>query len=384
MKKIISSLLLFSFIGNAAFAQTVSGSIRKGATTNILEVVAKPTADINAQVGNINITFSIPDQGASNPTDASITKATNLNNATLIPTDGNNPYIIGGRAYYSYLLLQSSTASDVASALTANTDNLIATFTFTAPYNSGIRLDDLTSSGGGPNFQMTWYVQFNQGVGDVTDYTNPFYGYYNAIDAVNNGGTGPQFVTLLVRFTNFSVIKNNNNAIINWAVENEDANALNYEIQKSLDGVNFTPVKTVDALNNGRTTNSYSSTIENLSAIRTSGVIYFRIKQTDRNGKFVYTDIKSVRVDSKGLLVTVYPNPVKTTANVNFDLEKDADVALSLIDATGKQVFVKQLQGIKGANITPINMSKMATGSYTLKVQTGTDVKVIPVVKAEN
>ena len=70
MKKIISSLLLFSIISNAAFSQTVSGSIRKGTTTNVLEVLAKPTANINAQVGNINITFSIPDQGASNPTDA--------------------------------------------------------------------------------------------------------------------------------------------------------------------------------------------------------------------------------------------------------------------------------------------------------------------------
>ncbi len=384
MKKIISSLLLFSIISNAAFSQTVSGSIRKGTTTNVLEVLAKPTANINAQVGNINITFSIPDQGASNPTDASITKATNLNNATLIPTDGNNPYIISGRAYYSYLLLQSSTASDVPSALTANTDNLIATFTFTAPYNTGIRLDDLTSSGGGPNFQMTWYVQFNQGVGDVTDYTNPFYGYYNVGDAVNNGGTGAQYVTLVVKFVDFTAIKNNNSAILNWSVESEGENTASYEIQKSLDGINFTPVKNIAALNNGRTSNSYSTTVENLSAIRSAGYIYFRIKQTDRDGKFVYSVIRNVRVDSKGFYVGVYPNPVKNTANVNFDLEANGEVAVSLIDATGKQLFVKQLQGIKGANLTQIDMSNMATGSYILKVQSGTDVKVIPVVKAEN
>lgn len=384
MKKIIGSLIILSLVGNAAFAQTVSGSIRKGATTSILEVLAKPTADINAQVGNININFSIPDQGAGNPTEASITKATGLANATLIPTDGNNPYIINGRAYYSYLLLQSNSATDVPSLLTGNSDNVIATFTFSSPYDSEIRLDDLTSDGGGPNSQMYWYVQFNQGVGDVTDYTNPFYGYYNAADATNNGGSGPQFVTLVVKFTDFSVVKNNNTAILNWSVENEDANAVSYEIQKSLDGINFSPVKTIPALNNGRTSNSYSATVEDLSSIRSSGFIYFRIKQTDRDGKFVYTVIKNVRLTSKGLFASVYPNPVKNTANLTFDLDANADVTIAVIDALGKQLSVKAVKGIKGANINSVDMSKMAAGSYTIKLQTATETKVIPVVKAQN
>lgn len=384
MKKIIGSLIILSLIGNAAFAQTVSGSIRKGATTSILEVLAKPTADINAQVGNININFSIPDQGASNPTEASITKATGLANATLIPTDGNNPYIINGRAYYSYLLLQSNSATDVPSLLTGNSDNVIATFTFSSPYDSEIRLDDLTSEGGGPNSQMYWYVQFNQGVGDVTDYSNPFYGYYNAADATNNGGSGPQFVTLVVKFTDFSVVKNNNTAILNWSVENEDANAVSYEIQKSLDGINFSPVKTIPALNNGRTSNSYSAIVEDLSSIRSSGFIYFRIKQTDRDGKFVYTVIKNVRLTSKGLFASVYPNPVKNTANLTFDLDANADVTIAVIDALGKQLSVKAVKGIKGANINAVDMSKMAAGSYTIKLQTPTETKVIPVIKAQN
>jgi len=384
MKKIIGSLIILSLVGNTAFSQTVSGSIRKGASTSILEILAKPTAEINAQVGNINITFSIPDQGASNPTDASINKATSLANATIIPTDGNNPYIIGGRAYYSYLLLQANSATDVASLLAANTDNVVATFTFSAPYDSEIRLDDLTSANGGPNSQMYWYVQFNQGIGDVTDYVNPFYGYYNTQDATNNAGTGPQFVTLVVKFTDFAVVKNNNTAFLNWSVENEDANALSYEIQKSLDGVNFTPVKVVPAMNNGRSTNSYTATVEDLSSIRAAGIIYFRIKQTDRDGKFVYTAIKNVRLETRGLFATVYPNPVKNTATVSFELDATADVTVTVIDALGKQLTAKALKGIKGANITSVDMSKFAAGNYTVKLQTATETKVIPVVKAQN
>lgn len=385
MKKFIGSLIILSIFSSALYAQTtVAGSIRKGSTTSILEVLAKPTAAINAQVGNINITFSIPDQtltGGTNPAEANITKSTSLANASFIPVDANNPYIIGNRAYYSYLILQSNSASDVASALAAGTDNVIGTFTFASPFDQGIRLDDLTSSGGGPNFQMTWYVQFNQGVGDVTDYVTPFYGYYNAADATNNGGSDAQFVTLVVKFLDFTVIKRDNDALLNWSVENEGSTTSTYEIQQSLDGVNFTKVKTLPALNNGRTANSYSTIVENLSSIRAAGVIYFRVKQTDRDGKFVYTEIRSVRVDKRGLAVSAYPNPVKTTTTVDINLAENADVTVSVIDASGKQVVTAQLQGFKGANTKKLDLSKLAGGAYTLKVQTAAETKVIPLVK---
>lgn len=387
MKKIIGSLLVLSVLSSAIFAQTtVSGSIKKGATGNVVEILAKPNADINAQVGNFNITFSIPDQtltGGANPTDASIIKASTMNNVNFIPVDGNNPYIIGNRAYYSYLILQNNSATDVPTLLSANTDNVIGSFTFPTPYDPGIRLDDLTSDNGGPNFQMTWYVQFNQGIGDVTNYDTPFYGFYNSGDAVNNGGTAIQFVTLVVKFVNFTVTKRDNEALLNWAVENEGSNTASYEIQKSTNGVDFTPVKVLQPLNNGRTSNSYSTVVENLSSIRSAGVIYFRIKQTDRDGQFVYTEIRSVRLDGKKLVVNVYPNPVKNTANVSYELENNADVVLSVLDAGGKQVFATQVQGFKGANINKINIGNLASGSYSLKIQAGTDVKVVSLVKVD-
>src|SRR5437763_6939046 len=114
MKKFIINLFILSTFSTVVFSQTtVSGSIRKGATPTVVEILAKPNANINAQVGNFNITFSIPDHTSSggNPTDASIIKSTTLNNVVFIPTDAGNPYIIGTRAYYSYLILPSSTST---------------------------------------------------------------------------------------------------------------------------------------------------------------------------------------------------------------------------------------------------------------------------------
>jgi len=190
-------------------------------------------------------------------------------------------------------------------------------------------------------------------------------------------------VPLPVKFLNFTATKNNNAALLNWAVENEDANTARYEIERSLSGVDFVKVATVNPLNNGRSSNSYSFTQDNLSSIRSSGVIYFRIKQIDRDGKSVYTEIRSVRLNSRGLVVGVYPNPIKLTANVSFDLAEATDVLIKVIDASGKQLIVSQVQGFKGANLSKLNMAKLATGSYTLSVHAGTEVKTMTIVKSE-
>ena len=189
-------------------------------------------------------------------------------------------------------------------------------------------------------------------------------------------------VVLPVKFLNFTATKNNNTALLNWSVENEDANTATYEIEKSINGIEFISLKSLPALNNGRASNTYSSVVDNLSSLRSSGLVYFRIKQIDKDGRYVYTPIRSVRVDGKGL--TVVPNPVKTTANLTFDLDDNTDVNIAVIDAAGKQVLTNQVQGFKGTNITKVDMSKLASGSYTLKVQTATDVKVISIIKAVN
>ena len=106
MKKFLISILFANIFFNVSKAQTtVAGSIRNAGLLSI-EVVAMPSAAINAQVGNINFTISIPDQtltGGTNPTEASITKTTTINNVK-INADPGNPFIIGGRAYYLSLI----------------------------------------------------------------------------------------------------------------------------------------------------------------------------------------------------------------------------------------------------------------------------------------
>jgi hypothetical protein len=395
MKKILIAISVTVFSIFSIKAQTVQGTI-VSPSVNKLVVYAKIGSPglTNTLFLGVNITISIPDQSAlgGNPTDAQITAASKISNLSIAPAlTGSytaNPYVTGGRAYYSYIL--NDNAATTGTTWAANSiNNPVAEFTFPSnSYLSGAQLNDL-SSDGGPNQQMYWFVSIIGGAGDLTDYTNMFYGLVSA-PPTNNGGTIPSFVPLQtlsvlpVKFLGFTVIKNNNAAILNWSVENEDANTDKYEILRSANGVNFATVATISAKNNGTSTNTYSFTQDNLSSIRNTGVIYFRIKQIDKDGKAVITEIKNVRLTGKGLAIGVYPNPIKQVANVSFDLEKEADVILSVLDASGKQIITNQFQGFKGPNIKSLDMAKLASGSYLLKIQNGTETKTMPIVKGSN
>jgi hypothetical protein len=55
---------------------------------------------------------------------------------------------------------------------------------------------------------------------------------------------------------------------------------------------------------------------------------------------------------------------------------------ITVTDAAGKQLLNFQYQGMKGPNFRDIDMSKLSSGSYIIKIQAGTEVRNIPVVKS--
>jgi Secretion system C-terminal sorting domain len=189
-------------------------------------------------------------------------------------------------------------------------------------------------------------------------------------------------VPVPVKFNGFTAVKRDNDGLLTWAVENESPITDRYEIERSFNGLDFSKFATVNPKNNGLTANTYNLTDANLSNLRTSsGVIYYRIKQIDKDGQFVYSEIKSIRLDSKGFAVGVYPNPVKDVAVLSIDLMDNEAISLLIIDAAGKQVQQMQIQGVRGLNVKRVSMGAFASGTYQFKVRTATEVKTISVVK---
>ena len=270
------------------------------------------------------------------------------------------------------------------------------------PINTSLKLLELTYSGGNSNgnvelaniendipgnafIRPQFYIQLN--VGDVTKYDEMFYGTGGAIPVNNLPVTGDDYVgtasavVLPVRFLSFEANKSNNNALLTWSVQNESTITDHYEIERSFNGRDFEMIGAVVARNNGNANNDYGSTDQNITALRSNGKIYYRVKQIDRDGRYIYTEIRTVRLDGKTFDVSVYPNPVVSNSTVNIDLAIEGKVTVMIVDAAGKKLNSVSFNGTKGLNKYSLNMNQLAAGTYLIKVLSGNENKTVSVVK---
>jgi|GEM_PF-1414548 len=389
MKKILSLVALGMIVSSGVFSQSIQASIGSGTQDNRVKVYLK--TDVTQASTISTLQFNIGVDATNIVTAPTLTMVSNglgiANSGWLISA----PYLEGG--YWNYNIFTANSPLSPSFTASADFEAMELEFSNGVPATGKVGLVTLPD-GGSTTFAALFYcvgTVNSNGLGNLyylrTGVTVDNQNSYDPSGSTSGTGTSVASipsVVLPVKFLSFNAVKNNNNAILTWAVESEDANTASYEILKSINGVDFTSIKTLSPAGNGRSSNSYSFTVENLSSIRSTGVIYFRIKQTDKDGRAVYTDIKNVRLNGNGLSVAVYPNPVKNAANITFDMDETADVTIAVIDALGKQLSVKALKGIKGANIASVDMSKMAAGNYTIKLQSATETKVVPVVKAQN
>ena len=391
MKKVLYILIAGIFASNIISAQSVQASIKplSGTDSNVIVVSLNPTATVTTRVSGISLTLGIPvpQAGAIQP----VLTIINTANTSVSYPDAQFVGIqsIGGVDHYVYDFQGSGSVTSPADDRTYTTgvDNEIVRVRLVGGPLKTANIKLLSFPDFGTSGNSLFGLSFNGT--DVANPTDPFYSIPSVSLAANSASsvsivstTG--LVPLPVRFIGFNAVRNKDKALLNWSVAEESSITDRYEVLRSTNGVDFTSIATIKSFNNGRSSNSYSFTQESLSSILTKGVIYFRIKQIDKDGKFVYTDIKNIRLSTKGIFAGVYPNPIKQSTTLTFDLVENSRVIYSLTDAAGKTMETYQVQGFKGSNIKTLNLGKYAAGAYTLKVQAGDDIITLPIVKASN
>jgi alpha-tubulin suppressor-like RCC1 family protein len=160
-------------------------------------------------------------------------------------------------------------------------------------------------------------------------------------------------------------INSQQQAIINWKVQEQ--NVTTYQIQKSIDGRTYSNVGTVNSKGDGE--NNYSFTDAN----PISGTAYYRILQTDIDGKRSYSTVMLLRsTSSRNALAAIYPNPIIGIATLsvgNHLLHTQA----SLLNLDGKLLQKINIQ----YNTQTINLSALQSGMYLLKFQDGAFIKLV-------
>ncbi len=170
---------------------------------------------------------------------------------------------------------------------------------------------------------------------------------------------------LPLRLLEFSGQLQNNNALLTWKTENENNSAV-FEIERSIDGSNYASIGNVNATNTPAV-HQYGFTDFNISSLGVS-VVYYRLKQLDIDGKFVYSKIIVLSPENKNI-VLLYPNPVINEMNLALTVLKSGPIQLSIIDNLGRRIKQQQLKLTAGANAVFVDVSNLPKGIYYLELK---------------
>jgi hypothetical protein len=119
--------------------------------------------------------------------------------------------------------------------------------------------------------------------------------------------------------------------ILSWKTASE-VNNHHFEVEKSIDGRNFSNISRVMATGNGSTVTDYSYTdIDNSSTH-----LFYRLKQYDQDGKCKDLGTRLVRNGKAGKLAMVYPNPVTGNTLTVLTGDQPLPQPYRLTDAQGK------------------------------------------------
>jgi hypothetical protein len=189
--------------------------------------------------------------------------------------------------------------------------------------------------------------------------TNPGCTYVNEYTLiVNSCGSLP------VTLTSFTGRYLNGVSVLDWKTSQE-INSDHFEVLKSNDGQNFSSIANIKSAGFSSLPKNYS--YEDNSA-NIGGYVYYRLKQVDANGKFVYSPIVKLALGLTTSMV-VYPNPFNNDFTASFSAGRTSTATLRIQNSTGQLLFSKTISVNKGNNsILVNNLPSIKPGIYYVTI----------------
>lgn len=175
---------------------------------------------------------------------------------------------------------------------------------------------------------------------------------------INNVGA-----VLPVRLIHFAAENINKKAVLNWTAIDE-AN-VSFTVLHATDGVNFTPIGTVNGTGNSNTATNYSFTHPNAAL----GKNYYQLQMSGNvTTNIAYSAIVSVNMNEEKSLAVAWPNPAHDHFSVkvsNAYANKMHQVVIT--DVTGKVMYTNTYKPAGGI-ITVTPSQQLKPGMYIFKL----------------
>ncbi len=173
---------------------------------------------------------------------------------------------------------------------------------------------------------------------------------------------------LPITLADFFAEERNGDVDLSWFTQSEDA-IVSFEVERSPDGITFTPIGNVDADGGPDMSSAYAFT----DTAPEDGINYYRLKMESDTGIIGYSNIESVVLDkSAEVQLTAWPNPCRDVLHVDVP----GNGIVRIFDLAGHLVYAEELQG--GTQDIPV--SNWLKGLYLLKFEGSDKEEVIKLV----
>lgn len=176
---------------------------------------------------------------------------------------------------------------------------------------------------------------------------------------------------LPIILSDFSITKNGaKSALLTWETTSE-VNSDYFGIERSTDGTSWDQISKLSAAGNSNTELKYNYIDTDFSNNRTSDkIFYYRLKLTDLDGSYKYSDIRGINLSTDFSNISVYPNPA--IDRINIDLSgRNAElgnVKFMLYNYLGAEIMTKI---ITGSGIELIDLNHLPAATYQIVLKQG-------------
>jgi len=233
----------------------------------------------------------------------------------------------------------------------------------------------LANQPNGARYLQVTSTSCNSSLSGVQAYTNSWpsnadgnYVSFETGSAVytNNGCSAPIIMPVETKYLN--VYKKGKTIELVWATASETNNDF-FTIERSADGSTYEAIGTIKGAGNSSREISYEFT----DKAPLKGLNYYRIKQTDFDGKYSYSEVRSVRFTDAST-ITVSPRTTEGRIHVTTDME---NYEVTVITASGASV--RTLNGLSADQ--SISIEDLQPGIYFIRVSGGTHSETVRVIK---
>nr|MBC8147952.1 T9SS type A sorting domain-containing protein [Bacteroidota bacterium] len=189
---------------------------------------------------------------------------------------------------------------------------------------------------------------------------------YTTTEETNNPANQEDGNPLPIELITFNAEYNGQSVELNWATATETNNDY-FTVERAIDAENFTDIENVPGAGSSNSIVEYNATDE----FPFDGVAYYRLKQTDFNGNYDYSETITVNCNQIGELkiVRIIDND-NGSVTVFFNNYSTQKLNYKLFNINGQQIISNSDSNLnKGLNEISLNTSSLNQGVYVLSLQ---------------